>query len=236
MHDDRPSRPPLPEHPELREIALAMEGAGVSGELMDANWRSCSSRRRRRGSSECPRRRWRGSTASPSSCGTSTTPTTGGSRRRSVAAGGASNVPIMRHYLAPGDPIFDEVFAPLAENAGPRRSGRGPPSRLAAQLRVPPRAAAAADRARRHHVPGPAHRRSRGTFIGVLRLVRAAMPDSLLARLGRATAGCSSAWTACASPPAGPRRSCSPTSTARARSRAGSPRAATSTSSATSPT
>jgi hypothetical protein len=30
----------LPEHPELREFALAMESAGLSGDIVDARWRT----------------------------------------------------------------------------------------------------------------------------------------------------------------------------------------------------
>ena len=32
--------PPLPEHPELREFARAMEAARVSGDIVDARWRT----------------------------------------------------------------------------------------------------------------------------------------------------------------------------------------------------
>jgi hypothetical protein len=34
----RADGPPLPENPELRAIALAMEHAGLSGEICDATW------------------------------------------------------------------------------------------------------------------------------------------------------------------------------------------------------
>lgn len=39
MEDEKRPGPPLPEHPELREIALAMEGAGISGEILDSDLR-----------------------------------------------------------------------------------------------------------------------------------------------------------------------------------------------------
>jgi len=99
------------------------------------------------------------------------------------------NVPIMRKYLAPGDAVFDEVFGPLAENAA----------------RVDP--VEETPRAWQHSYEFPAERRLRrtwlgditfldlriddgaGQFIGVLRLARAAIPDSLLARLGRGDRG-----------------------------------------------
>jgi hypothetical protein len=34
-----PDGPPLPEHLELRSIAEAFETAGISGEILDAQWR-----------------------------------------------------------------------------------------------------------------------------------------------------------------------------------------------------
>ena len=37
---DGSAGPPLPEHPELREFALAMESAGLSGDIVDARWRT----------------------------------------------------------------------------------------------------------------------------------------------------------------------------------------------------
>ena len=189
MNDDRPSSPPLPEHPELREIALAMEGAGISGELLDANWqlvfisteearivgvpveevatfygkslvtRQIDDAQHWGITTEVSRSWWR------------------------------LNVPIMRKYLAPGDAVFDEVFGPLAENAA----------------RVDP--VEETPRAWQHSYEFPAERRLRrtwlgditfldlriddgaGQFIGVLRLARAAIPDSLLARLGRGDRG-----------------------------------------------
>jgi len=189
VHDDTPTGPPLPEHPELREIALAMEGAGISGELLDANWQLVfiSTEEARivgvpveevatfYGKSLVTRQiddaeHW------------GITPEVSRSWWR-------LNVPIMRKYLAPGDAVFDEVFGPLAENAA----------------RVDP--VEETPRAWQHSYEFPAERRLRrtwlgditfldlriddgaGQFIGVLRLARAAIPDSLLARLGRGDRG-----------------------------------------------
>jgi class 3 adenylate cyclase len=189
VHDDAPTLPPLPEHPELREIALAMEGAGISGELLDANWQIVfiSSEEARivgvpveevatfYGKSLVTRQlddaeHW------------GITPDVSRSWWR-------LNVPIMRKYLAPADGIFEKVFGPLAENAA----------------RVDP--VEDTPRAWQHSYEFPAERRLRqtwlgditfldlriddgaGQFIGVLRLARAAIPDSLLARLGRGDRG-----------------------------------------------
>lgn len=187
MHDA--AGPPLPEHPELREIALAMEGAGISGELLDANWQlvfiSTEEARivgvppgevaRLYGKSLVVRNledadEW------------GITPEVSRSWWR-------ANVPIMRSYLAPGEAIFDAVFGPLAENA----------ARVDPVEHLP--------RAWQHSYEFPAERRLRrtvlgdvtfldlriddrsGQFIGVLRLSRVATPDSLLARLGRGDRG-----------------------------------------------
>ena len=38
MPDTPAPGPPLSEHPELRESALALEGAGVADEIIDAHW------------------------------------------------------------------------------------------------------------------------------------------------------------------------------------------------------
>jgi hypothetical protein len=40
VHDDPAYVARLPEHPELREVALAIEGAGLSAEILDASFRS----------------------------------------------------------------------------------------------------------------------------------------------------------------------------------------------------
>ena len=39
MTDDAPYVPELPEHPELREIALLIEGTGMMGEILDERFR-----------------------------------------------------------------------------------------------------------------------------------------------------------------------------------------------------
>ena len=95
------------------------------------------------------------------------------------------NVPIMRHYLHPGDPDFETIFSHNAEPAG----------------RVAP--AEVAPRAWYQRVTFPAEHAFRtsvlsdlgflelrinddeGTFLGVVRLVRTTLPESLLTRLGR---------------------------------------------------
>ena len=98
------------------------------------------------------------------------------------------NVPIMRHYLEPGDELFDEVFGPLREAAT-----RVEPGELRRAWSTT------------HEFPDLEGLRvsvlgdvtfldmrinsDDGEFIGVLRLSRAALPDSLMARLSRGDRG-----------------------------------------------
>ena len=189
MHDDAPSIQPLPEHPELREIALAMEGAGISGELLDANWQLVfisTEEARIVGVPPEEVTRFYGKSLVVRNLEDADdwgiTPEVSRSWWR-------ANVPVMRHYLTPGDAMFDEVFGPLAENA----------ARVEPVEELP--------RAWQHSYEFPAERRLRrtvlgdvtfldlriddrsGQFIGVLRLARTALPDSLLARLGRGDRG-----------------------------------------------
>ena len=116
--------PPLPEHPELRAVAEALETAGISGEILDAEWRTVfiSSEEARvvgvepgsvgrfygKGlprrqvedreywamTDECSRDWWK------------------------------RNVPMMRAYLDPGTDAFDAVFGPLAKAAARVEPGR----------------------------------------------------------------------------------------------------------------
>ena len=189
MHDDAPRTPPLPEHPELREIALAMEGAGISGELLDANWQLVfisTEEARIVGVPPEEVGRFYGKSLVVRNIEDADhwgiTPEVSRSWWR-------ANVPIMRHYLAPGEAIFDEVFGQLTENAARVEGVEQPP------------------RAWQHSYEFPAERRLRrnvlgdvtflelriddgaGRFIGVLRLPRVSIPDSLLARLGRGDRG-----------------------------------------------
>jgi len=166
-----------------------MEGAGVSGELLDANWRLVfisTEEARIVGVPPEDVARFYGKSLVVRNIEDADdwgiTPEVSRSWWR-------ANVPVMRHYLTPGETIFDEVFGPLAENAARVDPVEQPP------------------RAWQHSYEFPAERRLRrtvlgdvtfldlriddrsGQFIGVLRLSRVAMPDSLLARLGRGDRG-----------------------------------------------
>jgi class 3 adenylate cyclase len=186
---DAPAGPPLPEHPELREIALAMEGAGISGELLDADWRIVfisTEEARIVGVPVGEVARFYGKSLVVRNLEDADD---WGITEEVSRSWWRANVPVMRHYLAPGDPRFDEVFGPLAETA----------ARVEPVEQLP--------RAWQHSYEFPAERRLRrtvlgdvtfldlriddasGRFIGVLRLARTSLPDSLLARLGRGDRG-----------------------------------------------
>ena len=184
MSDDTYSGPPLPEHPELREIALAIEAAGMFGEILDASFRVVfTSTETTRLMGVQPGELYDMSIIRRTLDRTEmdvvrTSP-------ESTRAWWSHNVPIMRHYLEPDDPAFDDVFGPV---------------RAAAELVEP---IAAAPRAWHDLVSFPADLRFRkyalggsnqvqvrlnddeGHFIGVLWISRGILPDTLVARLGR---------------------------------------------------
>ena len=189
MHHDAPTVPPLPEHPELREIALAMEGAGISGELLDANWQLVFISTEEARVVGVPPEEVAGLYGKSLVMRQIDDADDWGITPEVSRSWWRENVPVMRHYLTPGEAVFDEVFGPLAEHAARVDPVEHPP------------------RAWQHSYEFPAERRLRrtwlgdvtfldlrlddrsGQFIGVLRLSRAAMPDSLLTRLGRGDRG-----------------------------------------------
>jgi class 3 adenylate cyclase len=189
VDDDAPAGPPLPEHPELREIALAMEGAGISGELLDANWQLVFISTEEARIVGVPLEEVKTLYGKSLVVRNLEDADDWGITEDVSRSWWRANVPIMRSYLTPGEPIFDAVFGPLAENAARVEPVGEPP------------------RAWQHSYEFPVERRLRrtvlgdvtfldlriddraGEFIGVLRLSRVAMPDSLLARLGRGDRG-----------------------------------------------
>ncbi|MBK5111489.1 MAG: adenylate/guanylate cyclase domain-containing protein, partial [Thermoleophilia bacterium] len=99
-----------------------------------------------------------------------------------------SQAPYMRYYVGPDDPHFDEVFGPLAEMAT-RLEPVEPPRAIYHRSDFRP------DSELKRTLLGDANfldmsiNDSDGRFIGILRLVKPAMPESLLARLGRGDMG-----------------------------------------------
>lgn len=116
MPDD-PADPPLPEHPELREFARAMEAASVSGDIVDARWRTVFI------SSELARLAGVAPQAVSRYYGESMIrrhrehPETWGVTDESGVRWWRQIVPIMRHYVHPEDPDYEAVFEPLRDAA-----------------------------------------------------------------------------------------------------------------------
>jgi class 3 adenylate cyclase len=182
---DGPADPPLPEHPELREFARAMEGAGVSGDIVDERWRTVfisSELARLAGVAPGDVSRYYGKSMIRRH---HEDPETWAVTDESGVTWWRQIVPIMRHYLRPEDPDYEAVFAQLGDAA----------TRVT-PVAVAPRAWQQSYEFRPQNAFGRSLRSEMrfiewrvsddsGTFIGAVRLVRATLPDSLLSRLGR---------------------------------------------------
>jgi class 3 adenylate cyclase len=186
MEHDAPGPSPLPEHPDLRDIAEAMESAGMLFEIHDARFRcvylssefarfaemSDDEARRQLGRSTIVRALREDAEMVRVS-------------RDSGTAWFTHNAPIMRRYLDPVDADFAETFdstAPFAAEIEPVESvPRAWYDRVAfpANLRF------------RRSMLGDQHQvqlrlsDDEGRFIGVVYLYRGILPESLLHRLGR---------------------------------------------------
>ena len=187
MADDETSAPPLPEHPELRDVALALEHAGLSGEICDANWQLVfisSEEARVVGVDPSEVHHFYGKSLPIRQLDH---PDVFATTDESSADWWRLNVPIMRAYLDPDrdSERFDEVFGPLRDAA-----------QRVAPADPPPRAWSST-----HSFPDHQDLRTTwlgditftdvringddGEFLGILRLSHGDMPDSLLFRLAR---------------------------------------------------
>jgi class 3 adenylate cyclase len=176
--------PPLPEHPELRAIAEAMEVGRISGEICDHLWRLVfiSTEEARIVGVEpsevdrfygkgLPRRQLED-------------PEVWATTDESSAEWWQLNVPILRGDLEPGTPEFDAVFGPLAGAAA--RVEPGPRPRAWSSIHKFPDI----EGMRLSWLGDVAFVDVRinsddGTFLGVMRLSTGDVPDSLLLRLAR---------------------------------------------------
>ncbi len=187
MSGDAPYVPQLPEHPELRELALAIESFGASAEILDSSFRvvfiSTETVKLLGVSPEEANRLYGLSIIRRDTDGSDVDVMR--TSRESASAWFQHNAPIMRHYLNPGDAEFAEVFgrtAKLAEETDP--------------LDVVPRAW----HDRVSFSPGLRFRRfvlgdsnqlqvrlndDQGRFLGILWQQRGTLPESLMALLGR---------------------------------------------------
>ena len=179
-----PVGPPLPEHPELRNIAESLEAAAISGEILDAQWLLVfisSEEARIIGVEPSEVGRFYGKglpVRQLEDCEYWATTDDGGRDWWKL------NVPIMRTYLDPADNVFETVFGPLTKAAA-----RVEPGELHRSW------------ASTHSFPDHEGLRTSwlgdvtffdmrinddaGDFIGVLRLATPDAPDSLLARFAR---------------------------------------------------
>jgi class 3 adenylate cyclase len=162
-----------------------MEGAGVSGDIVDARWRTVfisSELARLAGVEPQDVSRYYGKSMIRRH---HEDPETWGVTDRSGVTWWRQIVPIMRHYLRPGDSDYEAVFG-LMCNAATRVT----------PVAVAPRAWQQSYEFRPENPFGKSLRSEMrfiewrvsddsGAFIGAVRLVRATLPDSLLSRLGR---------------------------------------------------
>ena len=186
MADDAPGPTPYPENPDLRDIAEAMESAGMLFEICDARFRlvyfssewaritevSADEAARQIGQSGIVRVLREDAEIIRVS-------------RDSGTAWFAHNAPIMRRYLDPADPDFEEIFdstAPYAADIEPAESApRAWYDRVAFPTNL---------RFRRTMLGDQNQVQLRisddeGRFIGVVFLYRGILPESLMQRLGR---------------------------------------------------
>lgn len=179
-----PGALPLPEHPELREIALALDAAGMLFEIRDARFRcifmSRESIRMGELSEEEARRQLGRSTIARA---LEMPPEIVGVSDESASQWFRHNVPIMRHYLDPGDEDFDDLFGSLAAYAARTVPTDSPPRAWYDRVGFPGRY--------RRSTWGDLHQvqlritDDAGQLVGFVFLYRGVVPDGLLHRLGR---------------------------------------------------
>jgi class 3 adenylate cyclase len=190
MTDDAPYVPELPEHPDLREIALLIEGTGMMGEILDDRFRCVFF------SSESARTMGLSAQEARAAIGLSLIARTAHETFADIArvdaeSGNAwtkQNVPIMRRYVQPGDADFDDVFDIAAGYARKVEPLEAAPRAWFDRLSLPPHL-----RFRRHMLGDQYQSQLRinddsGRFLGVLFLYRSTLPESLVQRLGRGDA------------------------------------------------
>jgi class 3 adenylate cyclase len=188
MDAEEKSGPPLPEHSELREIAVAFEGAGISGEILDAQLKLVfisSEAARIAGIEPSEVERFYGKSLVTRNLDDSEV---WGITDAASTTWWQSQAPYMRYHVGPEEAHFDEVFGPLAEMAS-RLEPVKPPRAVHHRTDFRP------DSELKQTLLGDANffdmsiSDATGDFIGMLRLVKPAMPESLLARLGRGDMG-----------------------------------------------
>jgi class 3 adenylate cyclase len=186
MEDDAPGPSPLPEHPDLREIAEALEAAGMLFEIVDerfclvyssTEWArlteaSADEVRRQIGRSGITRVLREDAELIRVS-------------RESGTAWFEHNAPIMRRYLDPADADFEEIFDSTTPYAAEIEPAESVPRAWYDRMAFPTHL-----RFRRSMLGDQYQVQLRvsddeGRFIGVVFLYRGVLSESLLQRLGR---------------------------------------------------
>lgn len=182
------SGPPLPEHPELRVLAEALEGAKFAGEILDAHWRIVfisSEEARVIGvpPSEVGRFYGKGLPRRQTEDGEYWATTLASSREWWRV-----NVPMMRATLDPSDDAFDAVFGPLAA-AGARVEPGVPVRAWASTLSFGEQEGLRTSWLGDLTFLDVRINADSGEFVGVLRFASPDAPASLLARMARGDRG-----------------------------------------------
>jgi class 3 adenylate cyclase len=190
MEDVAPGPVPFPEQPDLREIAVAMEAAGMLFEIVDARFRSVYTGSQWalmvEGSDEDVRRQM----------GRSLIVRALREEARLVRVTKDSgtawflrNVPFMRRYLDPSDADFNDTFDSAAALAAEIEPAEHVPRAWFDRLSFP------SDLRFRRFILGDQNQvqirinDDDGVFVGVVFLYRGVLPDALLLRLSRGDQG-----------------------------------------------
>lgn len=186
MEDDAPGTSTLPEHPALRDIALAMEAAGMGFEIVDARFRcvyiSSEFQRIMEVSDDELRRMvgrsviWRTLRAEAEVIRVN--PDSG-------TAWFEHNAPIMRRHLDPGDADFEEIFDSTAPYAAEIQAAKSAPHAWYDRVSFPPNLRFRRSMLGDQHQVQLRINDDEGHFVGIVVVYRGVLPDSLLHRLGR---------------------------------------------------
>lgn len=190
MEDVAPGPVPFPEQPDLREIAVAMEAAGIFFEIVDARFRCVylsteMVRMMAASGDEAQRQIGRSVIVRSLREDAEIVRVT----RESGTTWFLHNAPYMRRYLDPADPDFNDIFDSAAPYAAEIEPPESVPRAWFDRVAFP-----TGPRFRRFIVGDQNQVQIRisddeGRFVGVVFLYRGVLPDSLLLRLGRGDPG-----------------------------------------------
>jgi class 3 adenylate cyclase len=192
MNDEAVPEELLPEQPELRDVALAMESAGMIGEILDSRFRTVfvsSQMVRLAGMNTDEVKRQYG--RSLLIRGMRDDSDIVRVEHESGRAWFFHNAPIMRRYLDPADPDFEDVFGSAAPFAAEMAPAERAPRAWYDRIVFPPNRRLRFQRAMLGDQNDLALRINddAGKFIGVLVIYRSALPEELMLRLARVDPG-----------------------------------------------